>query len=63
MKITITIDTGNDAFFPGGAYRPQPEVIRILRELAESFDRGHWGETKLRDYNGNTVGAVKMTGK
>ncbi len=62
MKITITIATDNAAFedYPAG------EVSRILAELARTVrDREirDLDAMKLRDSNGNTVGAVKVTGR
>ncbi len=61
MQITITINTDNAAF----ERWPEGEVARILtdyaRKLADHeicFD----GDTvKMRDINGNTVGAVEIT--
>lgn len=59
MKITITIDTENEAFQP----EPQFEVRRILHDLTLSMalkeDRlSDLDGTKLLDRNGNTVGSV-----
>jgi len=60
MKITITINTDNEAF---ACCDTGPEVSRILRDLAQIWDY-NWGETptiNLRDLNGNTVGKVEVT--
>jgi len=58
-KITITIETDNDAFSPniGG------EVVRIVREnesglILALHNHIDGGEFKLRDLNGNTVGRI-----
>jgi molybdopterin converting factor small subunit len=59
MTITIKIETGNAAFEYEGE-----EVGRILHELAARVvQRGSVTRETLRDYNGNTVGSVKVTGK
>lgn len=53
--VTITINTGNDAFVAdaGG------EVARILRDLADRLEDGlSAGSVPLRDGNGNTVGSA-----
>jgi hypothetical protein len=55
MTITIKLNTDNAAFSDS----KDAEVQRILRVwLAEGATSG-----KLRDYNGNTVGTVTITGK
>jgi hypothetical protein len=53
MKITIKINTDNDAFGDG----PR-ETARILRKLADGcpLEPG-----KIRDINGNTVGSVEVS--
>lgn len=51
--ITITIDTGNQAFDD----TPGIEVARMLRELATKLEAGNVPET-LKDINGNTCGIV-----
>lgn len=56
-RITITIDT-DGAAFEGDNY--EPEVIRILTRLSERIG-GDLDGYKLRDINGNTVGAVKVS--
>lgn len=59
MTITITIEADNAAFDDSG------EVARILRELAERIDGEADRELSnpifLRDYNGNKVGALRVT--
>ena len=55
MKITIEIATDNAAF---DSDFMDTEVARILRTVAEDWPN----VGKLRDYNGNTVGAVTVTG-
>lgn len=56
-KVTITIDTTNDAFEESD--RPGIEVARILRDLAKKFDSGVIPQ-KVMDANGNTVGTCKV---
>jgi hypothetical protein len=51
--ITITIETDNAAFKPKAQY----EVARILRHLAADIENGE-ENVRLRDVNGNTVGAM-----
>lgn len=52
---TLTIDTGNDAFFlDTGA-----ELARILRETADRLENGDTG-APVYDYNGNTVGRFEL---
>lgn len=63
MKITIRIDTANDAF-GGDASAAGAEAARILTELAAKVDAMglHKGDDRnLRDINGNTVGSMKVT--
>ncbi len=50
--LTIEIFNSGEAFDTAPA-----EISRILRELAQRFDAGNPPEV-LRDYNGNTCGAV-----
>ena len=60
MKITITIDTENDAFQP----EPVNEVNRILHDVQVDIRGGGLTpDTRwvLRDSNGNTVGEVTVT--
>lgn len=62
MKLTITIDMDNAAF----ADYPGPEIVRILRRLAQEYCDwgidGTWGSRNraLRDINGNTVGFARI---
>ena len=61
MKVTITITTGNAAFEDGDGYA---EVARILADRAARIERdGSVEDGKLMDYNGNTVGQIKVTGR
>ena len=53
--ITVTIETSNEAFYEDGL---DSEVARILRYLAKDIEQGY-KPTKLKDYNGNTVGSVE----
>lgn len=56
-NITITIETGNDAF----ADEPATEIARILRGLADSFEQyGRSQFRKLYDLNGNACGRVAI---
>ena len=52
----IWLETGNAAFED----EPATEIARILRDLADKFDRGeaHGDSMPLRDINGNRCGAV-----
>lgn len=61
MQFNVQMTCDNDAF----AEDPNPEVARILRELADRVERGevdnHIGRTQYRslfDINGNNVGAA-----
>lgn len=61
MRITITIDTDNEAFSPS----PLFEAGRILGKLADewqhtTFDAPSFNGHRLRDINGNTVGKVTV---
>ena len=56
MTITIKLKTDNAAFQDG---QKEQEIQRILQDW---IDTG-WGPRRLRDYNGNTIGEVKVTGK
>ena len=56
--IRITIKTGNAAIADGN--KPY-ELARILRALADQFDRELVPES-LADINGNKVGTVAVTG-
>jgi hypothetical protein len=60
MRVTLSIDTGNDAFVD----RSKEEVARILRDAANKVEEGPGilvGHVcVLRDINGNTVGKVTV---
>ena len=58
MKLTITINTDNDAF-QGDA--EETEIARILRDIADRCRREGVSSRKLRDFNGNTCGSLKVT--
>ena len=53
-SITITIETVNDVFKPN----PNPELARILREIADKLDSGQ-APVFARDANGNKVAYVR----
>ena len=68
MRVTIEIDTDNDAFYVGfgpdeETYAPEAEVSRILRQLADGIgqtvDLAVGESHPLRDINGNRVGQVE----
>jgi len=64
-KITIKLATVNSAFFSsGGSNMIAAEITRILSDLVEKIDHGRLpplnGEMFLQDYNGNTIGSVKV---
>ena len=61
MTITITINTDNEAFKDEYG-EPWTEVSRILRELAKNAGLLERVTTKVLDINGNTVGAVTVSG-
>ena len=52
-KITIEIETVNDAF----SEYPELEIARILQDLAHKIENGQQPE-RIRDINGNTIGRV-----
>lgn len=61
MRVTITIQCDNAAFED-----TEMEVSRILADYARRLADGLSNiriDTMLRDYNGNRVGAVKVTGR
>lgn len=60
MTITIKIDTGNAAFQDG--FKAE-EVARIVHEYVLPCIADGAKLRPVRDYNGNTVGSVKVTGK
>ena len=57
-RITITIDTDNDAF-QYDAQGNRPEVTRILHELADRFSYVGDDPTRVNDINGNGVCKVE----
>jgi hypothetical protein len=59
MTITIVIQQDNAAFGDD----PNVETLRILADLITRYqDSGEPYETRLHDYNGNTVGSVRVNG-
>jgi len=56
-QVLVTIECGNDAFDDA----PASEVARILRRAADRIENDGDTDFRLRDVNGNTVGAVKIT--
>ncbi len=64
-RFTLTLDTENDSF-GDDCYSRAKEIARILRSAAESLDTGgiEAGDApwRLRDSNGNSVGAYSLTG-
>ena len=61
MRVTIKIDTDNDAFEENGE---GTELGRILKELSNQVSVAyiHPGiEAKISDLNGNKVGSFKVT--
>lgn len=60
MTVTLAIECDNDAF----AGEAGPEIARILRELADKFDRGAamGDRALLRDINGHLVGQCLVNG-
>jgi hypothetical protein len=60
MRFTLTIDCDNAAF---GSV-PNPEIARILREMAVLLHGGHvkpGDHCGMADANGNKVGSFGMT--
>ena len=63
MKLTIQIQSDNEAFQP----RPEPELARILENLAELLQNAPGNEQApaveytLWDLNGNRVGTAVLT--
>jgi hypothetical protein len=55
-RVTITIETQNAAFDDAPAY----EIARILRDLAERFERDEIPPRILFDANGNAAGSVAV---
>lgn len=66
MRVTITIETDNDAFGNGYGRQARREVLRMLTDAFRVvFDSdatldGLDGK-KLRDVNGNTCGSIEVT--
>jgi hypothetical protein len=54
-KITISISTVNDAFYP----TVEEETIRIIRKLADNIELNGINDGPLMDLNGNKVGEVE----
>ena len=54
-KMTITIETGNDAFEPD----PSVELVRILKKLAKGLEVS-FAPAVIQDYNGNTMGRIEV---
>ena len=55
-KITIEIETTNEAFFP----TVEIEAVRILKDIIHRIERdGNIQDRKIMDYNGNSVGHIK----
>ncbi len=55
MSFQLHIETGNDIF----ADQPEIEIARLLRQAAESVERGALCEN-LSDANGNPVGFWRL---
>ena len=55
MSFRLDLDLGNDAFDPD----PRPEIARLLRQAALRVEHSSatYGEGKLMDANGNSVGS------
>ena len=53
-KITILMETVNDAFCP----TVDTETIRILRDLADKFENNGVRDLSILDINGNQVGVI-----
>lgn len=56
--LTVTIETGNDAFADGRVFQ---ECARILYEIAQNLENFSRSEGALMDFNGNKVGAYALT--
>lgn len=54
--VTIKIETGNAAFQDA----PATEIARILRHIAEQFEREGDASPVIRDANGNFCGEVQI---
>ncbi len=60
MQITITINTDNAAFEDNAETEVARTLANSARNLADGLTTIILGATKLRDINGNTVGAVEI---
>lgn len=56
MKVTIKIDTDNDAF---GSPTELPRILRLLAD--RFFERDPFKGEKIFDMYGNTVGSIKVS--
>ena len=54
-KMTIIIETGNDAFEPD----PSVELARILKKLAKGLEVS-FAPAVIQDINGNPVGKIEV---
>lgn len=66
LRATVEINLEGAAFWHNNDFDPAPEVVRILRQLANEIERNQpdanavvWG-TILRDLNGNDAGMFEM---
>lgn len=57
--ITIKIETGNSAFDGSQV----SEIARILRKLADDFERHGAPSHYIRDLNGNLCGSIQILRK
>ena len=60
MHISLTMNVDNAAF---KGENMVPEIVRILRKLADDIDTNGVRGMKLRDVNGNTSGSGRLTAK
>ena len=60
MKITMRIETDNEAF-ENGNY--EFEVARIIRQVSQRITEDKEKSGRLFDWNGNMVGEFKAIGK
>lgn len=68
LMVNISIITDNAAFHdqdqdPDDQLAARVEVARILKALALKLENFSLNSPKLRDYNGNAVGEIVLTGK
>lgn len=59
MKITVTINSTDNAAFGDDETDARAEAARIIREAAKAIEQGSDGG-RLRDSNGNTVGSFEV---